>query len=922
MVSACISNPAKHTTDNTQNSDSLALFDKPSKSTNVSATELQNRAIQYYQEYLEISGNAAERAEAMRRLADLDLEKTENLINLDPEAGASPHHAIKYYEELIKNHPEYEHLDSVFYQLARAYDLSGELIKSLQTLLMLIEKKPDSRYIAEAYFRLGDTLFTLGRYQEAAHAYQKIIQLGETSLFYEKALYKHGWSEFKCGQYTSAQKSFIKLLDIILFDTDTSLLWSVAALERDSDKKLINDIFQVLGSSFYYQNGATSIDRFFRQNGRRDYEYNIYSIVGDIYQKRGQPLKAAQTYDAFIKQSPYNIHTPRFSAKKITIYRQAGLSDKLLSAKTDFVTRYDINSDYWNDRNQSARHQIMSDLKTNTEELAQHYHALAQRTKNPKAFRQAAHWYQVFIRNFPNDKKTPSVNFMLAELLFENRDYANAIKEYEKTAYDYPRHENSAAAGYAALIAHQYYQNSLGYQQKQQWKSKAALSALRFTETFPKAPQTAQVTIRATEQLYASGEYETAINSAKKILESDISLEPEVKITALTVIAHSQFDLKDYAAAENSYKEILKQLPATELHRYQKLTEKLAAAIYKQGEIQHDQQKYRNAIRHYSRIAKTAPAATNIIATAAFDSAACYIALKNWKKAIDILESFRHDYPGHPLQKDVTNKLAIAYMESGATLKAAEEFNTITQSGGEVSPEALWLTADLFQKNGKIQEAITIYERYITLYPEPFEQAIEAYNRIATLYSNGKNPAAYNRWLNKIIKADKNAGDKRTERTRYLAAQAALILARSSIAPYRKVKLVEPLKDNLRKKKRYMQNSLKAYTQVIDYSIAETTAAATYSIADIYYDFSRALLESERPSQLNSEELEQYDILLEEQAFPFEEKAIETHIKNTHLTRNGIYNQWIEKSFKELRNLMPARYKKPEQNEIFINKIH
>jgi len=165
----------------------LALFNKPLKiDTKISPIESQNRAIKYYQTYLDMTDNSHRKIDAIRRLADLKLEKYEERIAVNQDAETSPYQAIKHYESLIKNNPDYEHIDSALYQLARAYDLSGELIKSLQILLKLIENQPDSPYTAEAYFRLGDTLFTLERYQEAAHAYQKIIQKGQLPYFMKK----------------------------------------------------------------------------------------------------------------------------------------------------------------------------------------------------------------------------------------------------------------------------------------------------------------------------------------------------------------------------------------------------------------------------------------------------------------------------------------------------------------------------------------------------------------------------------------------------------------------------------------------------------------------------------------------------------------------------------------------------------------
>jgi hypothetical protein len=58
--------------------------------------------------------------------------------------------------------------------------------------------------------------------------------------------------------------------------------------------------------------------------------------------------------------------------------------------------------------------------------------------------------------------------------------------------------------------------------------------------------------------------------------------------------------------------------------------------------------------------------------------------------------------------------------------------------------------------------------------------------------------------------------------------------------------------------------------------------------------------------------MEQYELAIEEQAYPFEEKAIVVHESNLELISLGIYNEWIEKSLGELARFVPARYDKPE----------
>ena len=57
-------------------------------------------------------------------------------------------------------------------------------------------------------------------------------------------------------------------------------------------------------------------------------------------------------------------------------------------------------------------------------------------------------------RLFPNEADSAPVNYRLADLLLENKDFGEAAKQYERTAYRYPAHAQAAAAGYAAIYAH------------------------------------------------------------------------------------------------------------------------------------------------------------------------------------------------------------------------------------------------------------------------------------------------------------------------------------------------------------------------------------------------------------------------------------------------------------------------------------
>jgi hypothetical protein len=118
-----------------------------------------------------------------------------------------------------------------------------------------------------------------------------------------------------------------------------------------------------------------------------------------------------------------------------------------------------------------------------------------------------------------------------------------------------------------------------------------------------------------------------------------------------------------------------------------------------------------------------------------------------------------------------------------------------------------------------------------------------------------------------------------------------------------------------------MDRTIEAMGRLVAYEIAEVTAAATYYMAETYFDFSRSLAESERPSDLFPAELAEYELGLDEAAFPFEEEAISVHEENIELLQAGVFNDWTEKSLGRLAVLMPGRYAKHETSSGFLGAI-
>ena len=72
---------------------------------------------------------------------------------------------------------------------------------------------------------------------------------------------------------------------------------------------------------------------------------------------------------------------------------------------------------------------------------------------------------------------------------------------------------------------------------------------------------------------------------------------------------------------------------------------------------------------------------------------------------------------------------------------------------------------------------------------------------------------------------------------------------------------------------------------------------------------------------MSAAETNSYEMIIEEEAYPFEERAIAVHEENFELLAAGVYNPWVQKSLDRLADLMPGRYAKEETSEGFLGTV-
>jgi tetratricopeptide (TPR) repeat protein len=924
----------------------------PDKTTALPQLKLDD-LVTTYREVLTVTEDPETRLRVLQRLAGLEMQRGEEQLYQESSSEVSGTFtlAIEAYETLLRDHPQRSDNDVLLYQLSKAYDLGGETDKSLAVLSQLVNDFPGSAHYVEAQFRRAEILFSQPDYRAAEQAYAEVVIQGKNSSHYQNSLYMYGWSLFKQERYRAAIKPFSTVLDLNV-PADNQL----DSLERGR-RELTQDVFKILSIVFSYLDGATTIEQVYRVLGEQHYIPLLYDNLAKLYLKQERFRDSGETYRVFIDKYPQSEQSPVFYARLIDAYIAGGFPEDVLAEKENFIAKYGIASQYWQQSPERSRDYIRPFLEQYLPELARHYHAQAQagrkteglttaKAAKPLSAKQlaareqqaiadyvtAGNYYQQFIETFPANPQLPEMQFLLAESRFEAGVYDQAIDAYEIVAYQYPEHKRGVAAGYAAIVAYGRLlaglpagpaadQASATMTEYENWQRLKIASQLRFASVYNQDPRAAAVLVKSAEELLALQEYQQAVAAASQ-LDGVAGADKSLRKTAWLVTGHSEFELQQYANAEQAYSQTLQLIPAGDAGRTA-IVDRLAASVYKQAELALVAGTPQLAVEQFLRVSAVAPG-TAIAVTAQYDAANALLDTANFDRAIDVLARFRKQHPDNPLTADIPAKMVVAYQQTGQWAKAAEELTAIYQSSDDIAvkQESLYQAAELYEQAGDVSTAILRYRSYANAYPQPFAAAMEARYKLSELYRQTEQGSKQRFWLRKMIAADKAAGAQRSDRSRYLAVFSSSVLADDDFQAFKSIRLSLPLKSSLKKKKKALNKTLAAYQAVSDYGVEEFATLATFRIAAIYNQLSQDLMNSQRPKNLDELALEQYELLLEEQAYPFEEKAIDLHEVNIQRSWDGVYDSWVKESFTALKALLPARYGKQEKGVVFANEIY
>ncbi len=878
-----------------------------------------------YEELIDLVDDEYLKEQIKRRIAGVNMQAgddSQTKPGIAPKQGYY-REAIASYKDILEKYPNSPDNAEVLYQLAKAYDLEGQVKNAQQMLTRLVRLHPYYINMSEVYFRLGDIYFNSGRYKKAEHAYEQTTLKDKGSLILN-AHYMQAWSLYKLGNYDQALHHFAYVLnDLLMAQSNGRKLNNI-------EKPLIQDALHSMSLALVNLGGAQAIEDI-KLLKNKQYVWRLYNELAAFYEEKSRFDDSAASYREFVKRYPNNKCASNFHSKLIAIYVKGAFPKLVLAEKQIYSMQYAPDSDYFK-QHKNQQLTIKGNLKKYYIELAGHFHSQGQQALRQykqskkdhlqelanKSLNQAADYYGRFIQTFTTDTQLASLHYKKADAHFENNQFAQAAMDYVKVAYSYGRHQLRSKAAYASIIAFEKHIATLVSEDKQHkdlasWRARSVDNMLKFAKVHHQDKRSIAVLSNASQALFALSHYDRAIKVASNLIKGRAKLNKQFKQTAYGIIAHSYFQKQQYQLAQNNYTQQRKLLKKGG-KAYIDVSKQLAASVYKKAHELHGLGQSKPAIKALLSIKKLAPN-TNTRIVAQYDAVSMMLTAKEWPRAIKELLQLKKKYKQHELSANFPRKLAFAYEQNQQWKKAAGAYSDLFKRDKDaaVRQEALFISAGLFKKIGKTKKAIAYFRDYAHKYEKPFDNRMEARFELANLYEMVDDKTRQLFWLRRVIAGDETATQERTDRSRWLGAWANTKYGDYFSWEFNRRKLRLPIQTSMMKKNQFLQDAIVRYDMASAYGILEFVSMANFKSASLYERFSGELSRAPTPKNLSKTDLDLYKQIINEQAQPFSDLAGSVYQANIELSWQGHFNQWIEKSYDAMKRVSPARFGKVEE---------
>jgi tetratricopeptide (TPR) repeat protein len=396
------------------------------------------KAMMSYKQFLEETPDSNLTPEAIRRLADLKIEKEYGTVTApagpvgpapEPPASERATHPkvdsvdgtvsethIQVYDEpeadFERRTTRSQPVDSVAADADKPAERVDDLERAgtreaISLYRKLLNDYPLYERNDQVLYQLSRAYEELGKVEEAMDVMDRMVRDYPRSRYIDEVQFRRAEHFFVHRHYMDAEDAYESIVDIgvsssfyelalyklgwtfykqelyedalhrfiAVLDHKVSMGYDFEQIEDDQERKRTEDTFRVISLSFSNLGGADSVVDYFTYNGKRNYEDSVYSNLGEFYFDKRRYADAGAAYSAFVDRNPFHKESPHFHMRVIEIQAAGRFPSLVLDSKKKFAETYSLKSEYWNYFDPGDRPDVIALLKTNLTELANHYHA-------------------------------------------------------------------------------------------------------------------------------------------------------------------------------------------------------------------------------------------------------------------------------------------------------------------------------------------------------------------------------------------------------------------------------------------------------------------------------------------------------------------------------------------------------------------
>ncbi|NLE01066.1 MAG: tetratricopeptide repeat protein [Fibrobacter sp.] len=652
--------------------------------------------------------------------------------------------ALAMYERVTKEYPAFPKLSEAYYQMGTIYLLMGQLDKTKDAFLRLVEKFPNSPRASGAHFRLAELAYLDNDYSTAIKHLEKVREDQIDVSNWEMVHYRKGEVYYNIGELDKAVVFFQTYVD----KCDAGLY----------PKREFRDMaVEFMAISFSdMENGADEAISFFKKLGKRSYEDIVMYTIGLKNRTHGQFDAAILSLQTALKKFPLYKDAPAARMALIECYVVKKEHEKANQEREKLVDDYGPGSAWYkaNSGNPAEIEKSQAEVRRALGHIAIYYHALAQKKKDKAAFEKAIKRYNEFFQRFPEDKwRVYEFKYNIAELYSSIGDCGKSAENYDFVAAQdlktYPEFKkeidtlgmdadeaekrksetgkspvaiSQEDAGYNAIVAYdacrkkEMQANDLNDEKAYTLASTKNLLDYceKFQIRFPKSSNAAEVLYLAGNIHYSGKSYDNAIRLFKQIADN----YPTSKVAdkASRMLANSYSSAGKYDMAMGIYKGLLKTVQSN-TSEYAEILDLAAGALFKRAEALRKDGNLSGAADVFKSIATEYPA-SKVADRGWFEAGVCYEEAKNYENAAMTLEELASRFPKSTLREKAYLRAADNYKKVNRLDRAAQVYQTAANNitNAEFAIPSLSSASDCYQQlnqfdmAGKMFEMI--YERY------------------------------------------------------------------------------------------------------------------------------------------------------------------------------------------------------------------